>query len=278
MDVAGLNPLAQALSWPSRLIRSSLLNQADTIVTASLDYIKHSQIKKYYAAQPEKFREIPFAVNLEKFRPHDLKQPAGNSLLAKAKEIVSFVSAKFIKKDRFDLLFVGGLDTAHYFKGVDILLRAVANLKKFNFELVIAGEGDKRQEYEALAASLNLYKKVKFVGKLDDPQLIRAYQKADLLILPSINSNEAFGIVLIEALACGVPVIASNLPGVRSVFNNYEEGFLVEPGDQADLENKLRLFLNDPERARKMTEKARLLAETEYGEELMKNKLKELFK
>jgi glycosyltransferase involved in cell wall biosynthesis len=278
MDVAGLNPWAQVLSWPSRLIRSALLNQADMIVTASLDYIKHSQIKKYYAAYPEKFREIPFAVNLEKFRPHDLKQPAGNSLLAKAKEIVNFVSAKFIKKDRFDLLFVGGLDTAHYFKGVDILLRAVAALKEFNFELVIAGEGDKRQEYEALAASLNLHKQVKFVGKLDDPQLIRAYQKADLLILPSINNNEAFGIVLIEALACGVPVIASNLPGVRSVFNNYEEGWLVEPGDQADLENKLRIFLNDPERARKMAEKARLLAETKYGEELMKNKLKELFK
>jgi len=278
MDVAGLNPLAQALSWPSRLIRSALLNQADMIVTASLDYIKHSQIKKYYAAHPEKFQEIPFAVNLEKFRPHDLKQPAGNSLLAKAKEIVNFVSAKFIKKDRFDLLFVGGLDKAHYFKGVDILLRSVAALKEFNFELVIAGEGDKRQEYEALAASLNLHKKVKFVGKIDDPQLIRAYQKADLLILPSINSNEAFGIVLIEALACGVPVIASNLPGVRSVFNNYEEGWLVEPGNQADLENKLRIFLNDPERARKMAEKARLLAETKYGEELMKNKLKELFK
>lgn len=278
MDVAGLSPLARTLSLPSRLIRASLLKQADLIVTASLDYIKHSQIKDYYAAHPEKFREIPFAVDLKKFRPSEFKQPAANPLLAKAKEIINFISEKFIKKDRFDLLFVGGLDAAHYFKGVEVLLRAAARLDDLNFELTIAGEGDKRADYETLAEQLHLSRKVRFAGKLSEADLIRTYQKADLFILPSINSNEAFGIVLIEALACGVPVMASNLPGVRSVFTDHEEGLLIEPGDISDLEQKLRLFMNDKKLLEKMAKKARVLAEAKYGEEIVDAKLKALFK
>jgi len=278
MDVSGLKPLARILSWPSRLTRASLLKRADLIVSASLDYVKHSQIKKYYEAAPEKFREIPFAVNLDKFRPGDLNRPTVSPLIAKAKEIVNFISDKFIKKDRFNLLFVGALDAAHYFKGVEILLRAAAALDDCNFQLTIAGEGDKKSYYENLAESLKLGSKVKFVGKLSETDLIRAYQRADLLILPSVNGNEAFGIVLIEALACGLPVMASNLPGVRGVFHDQAEGWLVEPGDRSDLVKKLRLFMSDKHISQGMSGRARQLAEDKYGSEMMAQKLKDLFK
>ena len=277
MDVVGLNPFTQILSWPSRLIRASLLKQADIVMTASLDYIKHSQIKNYYAAHPEKFREIPFAVDLSVFRPSEHKQPTQNILIAKAREIINFVSTKFIKKDRFNLLFVGGLDAAHYFKGVDVLLRAAAGLNDLNFELTLVGDGNKRAAYESLALRLGLEKKVRFAGKLSDPELVRAYQKADLLILPSINNNEAFGIVLIEALACGVPVIASDLPGVRSVFNDGAEGLLVKPGSVFDLEQKLMLFMSGKEMPDAMSKRARALAEARYDEKRVADKLKSLF-
>ncbi|MDP2944021.1 MAG: glycosyltransferase, partial [bacterium] len=195
-----------------------------------------------------------------------------------ARAIVNFISANFIKKDRFNLLFVGGLDAAHYFKGVEILLRAAAGLNNFNFELTLVGDGDKRPTYEALAFHLGLEKKVKFAGKLSGLDLIRVFQKADLLILPSTNSNEAFGIVLIEALACGVPVMASDLPGVRRVFTDREEGLLVEPGSVSDLEKKLTLFMSEKGLPEKMARKARRLAETKYGEEMMAERLKGLFK
>ena len=278
MDVGGLNPLAKILSWPSRLVRASLLKRAEIIVTASLDYVRQSRIKNYYAAHPEKFREIPFAVDLKEFRPSELKRPAKNPLLAQARAIVNFISANFIKKDRFNLLFVGGLDAAHYFKGVEILLRAAAGLNNFNFELTLVGDGDRRPEYEALALRLGLEKKIKFAGKLSGSDLIRVFQKADLLILPSINSNEAFGIVLIEALACGVPVMASDLPGVRRVFTDREEGLLVEPGSVSDLGKKLSLFMSEKGLPEKMAQRARILVEAKYGEEMMGAKLKALFK
>jgi len=124
---------------------------------------------------------------------------------------------------------------------------------------------------------LNISQRLEFVGKLTDAGLIRAYQNSDLLILPSINSNEAFGLVLIEALACGVPVIASDLAGVRRVFNNYQEGLLVEPGSVNDLKKKLEFIFNNEQLRRTMSIAARRLAENKYSLETMARKLRELF-
>jgi glycosyltransferase involved in cell wall biosynthesis len=103
-------------------------------------------------------------------------------------------------------------------------------------------------------------------------------QNSDLLILPSINSNEAFGLVLVEALACGVPVIASDLAGVRSVFDNYQQGLLVAPGDSEDLKKKLEFIFNNEEMRRVMALAARRLAEERYDRKKMAERLAELFK
>jgi len=277
MDVRNLSLAAKLLSLPSRLIRSSLLNQAEIIVSASLDYIKSSQIKNYYAAHPEKFREIPFGIDLDEFRPRTMKRSSDNRAVAKAKEMINFINERFIKKNRFDLLFVGGLDRAHYFKGVDILIDALANTRTDNWRLKIVGDGDRRSGYETLARDLGIADKIEFAGQLDRADLIRSYQNADLLVLPSINNNEAFGLVLIEALACGVPVLASDLPGVRRVFNNYQEGWLAEAGNKQDLKQKLEFILTDTEKWREMPEAARRLAEKKYGLGLMAERLNDLF-
>ena len=277
MDVKNLSLAAKLLSLPSRLILRSLLKSADLVVSASLDYIKSSQIKKYYLSYPEKFREIPFGVDLNKFCPGSLKSPTDNRAIAKAKEMINYVNDHFLKKDRVDLLFVGGLDRAHYFKGVNILLNALAKTKFPNWRLKIVGSGDQQSDYEALALELNISNKVEFAGKLTDAELIRSYQNADLLILPSINSNEAFGIVLIEALACGVPVLASDLPGVRRVFDNYQEGWLFEAGSETDLKQKLELILANEESRHNMPAAARRLAEKKYSLDLMASRLNDLF-
>jgi len=277
MDVKNLSLTAKILSLPSRLIRSSLLGQADLIVTASLDYIRSSQIKNYYAARPEKFREIPFGIDLGKFQPKFINQNSGSGLIARAKEIVNFINDKFIKRDRLNFLFVGALDKAHYFKGIDILLKALASLESRAWQMTIVGEGDLKSSYETLTAKLKLERQVKFTGKLLGSELVRTFQNADLFILPSINSNEAFGIVLIEALACGVPVLASDLPGVRSVFTDQREGLLVKTGDVSDLRDKLTFILNNETKRRTMAQAARQLAEEKYDAQKMKIKLEKLF-
>ena len=277
MDVRGLSPLARFLSLPSRLIRRSLLNQADTIVTASLDYIKASQIKNYYLSHQEKFREIPFGVDTKKFQPKLVNQIIDNQILAKAQEIVQYVNDKFIKRHRLNLLFVGGLDSAHYFKGVEILLNSLFLSVNRNWHLRIIGDGNLRPHYEELAQRLKINKQVEFVGNLDEPELIRSFQNSDLFVLPSINSNEAFGLVLIEALACGVPVIASNLPGVRQVFESHNQGLLVEAGSSEDLTKKLEFIFNNEKLRKIMAISARHLAEEKYDLEKIRRRLENLF-
>ncbi len=277
MDVQQRNIFTKILSLPSILIRQQLLKQADIIVTSSLDYVKNSQIKKYYQKRPDKFKEIPFAVDLNKFKVKDLNQISSNKLIAKTKKIIHYINDKFIKRHRLNLLFVAALDKAHYFKGLNVLIEALADLKQYHWQLEIVGDGDQKKFYQKLSNELGLGKQIKFRGQISDEDLIRAYQESDLLILPSINNNEAFGIVLIEALACGVPVIASNLPGVRKVFNNYQEGLLVDVANKTDLSKKIEFIFNNEKLRKSMAIAARQLAHKKYGLNLMKKKLERLF-
>jgi glycosyltransferase involved in cell wall biosynthesis len=131
--------------------------------------------------------------------------------------------------------------------------------------LKIVGEGNLQSQYEQEVVELGLEKKVTFLGRLSEDDLIYEYQTADLLILPSINSHEAFGLVIIEAMACGLPVIASDLPGVRTVFKNGKEGLLCQPNNINDLAQKIDEVLLDEDKRKEMSLNARILAEESYS-------------
>ncbi|MBD3247709.1 glycosyltransferase, partial [Candidatus Falkowbacteria bacterium] len=197
MDVVGLSWPAKFLSLPSCLIFRSLFAKADKIISASLDYIENGNMKNVYKKYKDKFRQIPYAVDIERFKP---KQ----------------------KDDKiFKMLFVGGLDRAHYFKGVDNLISACALLKDEgvdNWELDIVGSGELLDEYKAKSKELKIDDRVNFLGKVSDRDLPKVYAQNHITVLPSVNKGEAFGIVLIESMASGTPVIASDLAGVRSVY------------------------------------------------------------
>jgi len=254
MDVDGLPMRAKILSLPSSLIRNSLFKIADKISMASLDYIKHSQVKNYYNKHKEKFYEIGFAVDTKRFFPQE------NIKL----------------RENIRLLFVGGLDKAHYFKGLDILFEALNGLKWKKWRLNIVGSGSLEEYYRHLAKKFKINKKIKFKGGISRDGLVKEYQNADLFILPSINSNEAFGLVLLEAMACGVPVIATDLPGVRKVFSN-KEGLLARPGDSNDLRNKIQGLLEDKDSLSSMGKAGRELALNKYSENIIRNKYENLF-
>ncbi len=254
MDVIGLPWWIKILSLPSCLIRNSLFKIADKITVASLDYIKHSQIKDYYNKHKDKFYELPFAVDTKRFYLQENKKP----------------------KENIRLLFVGGLDKAHYFKGLNVLFKALNGLKQDKWRLNIVGSGSMRKYYEKSARKFEINEKVKFKGQLDQASLVSEYQNADLFILPSINSNEAFGLVLIEAMACGTAVIATDLPGVRKVFT-IKEGLLARPGDSIDLRNRIQELLKDRVRLSGMGRAGRELAINKYSEDKIKDKYENLF-
>lgn len=232
------------------VILPRLADAADFITCASLDYLKNSALAGYYARRREKFITLPFGVDLSQFK----------------------IGGEDTARDGKKILFVGGLDKAHYFKGVEVLLRAFAGLKAdraikeriAKLDLIIVGDGELKNYYQKLAGRLGLEEAVIFAGSLASHELARYYRSADVFVLPSINQGEAFGLVLLEAMASGLPVVATNLPGVRSVFKNGREGLIAAPGSARDLKAKLKTILFDEALAKKMGVAARKLAEEKY--------------
>ncbi len=133
------------------------------------------------------------------------------------------------------LLFVGRLVP---YKGLDVLLTALSKAK-LGIPLIVAGEGPERERLTSQAKRLGVA--AAFLGRVADDELPRLYRRAKLTVLPSVNRQEAFGISLIESMACGTPVVASALPGVADVARL--GGLVATPGDADDLARTLRAAL-----------------------------------
>ncbi|HOX60897.1 MAG TPA: glycosyltransferase family 4 protein [Candidatus Magasanikbacteria bacterium] len=227
----GLIFSAYAKFWMPRILES-----ADLLIGSTLDYIQSSDASRIYAKHPEKWIELPFGVDTERFIPGDKSSELADALqIDLAKPVI---------------LFVGGMDEAHYFKGVPVLLQAIAHLKKNGNEVqaVLIGEGNLKNDFENMAWGMGIRENVRFVGAIDDEDLPEFYRLADLFVLPSTTVGEAFGIVLVEAYASGVPVIASDLPGVRVVAGQAGQVFTV--GDSGSLAEKIvEYFAGDVDQA-----------------------------
>lgn len=146
-----------------------------------------------------------------------------------------------------------------------------------NIRLIIIGNGDMKFEYEQIAFNFGLRNKVIFVEQVSNEDLPKFYNLSDVFVLPSVDKSEAFGIVLLEAMASGVPVIASNLPGVRNVVENKINGFLANPKNADDLAEKMRKILIDEKLKKNMGIAGRKIAEKKYSPEIVGDKLNKIF-
>jgi len=144
-------------------------------------------------------------------------------------------------------LAVGRL--SHY-KGLDVLLRALADVP--DARLAIIGEGECANLLRATAAECGVAGRVNFAGSVDDATLLSADAAADAFVLPSLNRGEAFGLVLLEAMRARLPVVASAIPGsgIGEVVDAGETGVLVPPGDAKALASALARLRDADLRAR----------------------------
>ncbi len=213
-----------------------MLDVADACVASSFDYILHSDAATHFKANPDKWHELAFGVDQERFAP-------------RSPDMVWYEQLG-LDPTRPTILFVGGMDEAHYFKGVDHLLDALKLLKDghLHFQAIFVGDGVLRERYELHASGMGLESRVRFVGKVGDDLLPSYYNLADVLVLPSIHQGEAFGMVLLEAFASGVPVVASDLPGVRTVAAH--AGVVTPPKDAFALANGIMTVLEQRELGR----------------------------
>lgn len=239
MDAVGKGLSGLVFRLYRALFLKRVLASADAILASSRDYLAASEAG--FAVADPRVREAPFGVDVGRFRPAE-------------------------ERARGAVLFVGGLDRAHYFKGLDVLLDAFSRLAPSHPEatLLIAGDGDLRADYEARAASLG--GRVRFLGRVPEAELPALYRSAAIHVLPSVDRSEAFGLVTLEAAASGLPSVVSDLPGVRTVVEEGVTGLRVPPRDAAALVEALGSLLADPDRADAMGQAARERAVNRYAQ------------
>ncbi|MBC7225244.1 MAG: glycosyltransferase [Anaerolineae bacterium] len=215
-----------------------ILRRADRIIATSPHYVATSP---YLRDVADRCRVIPLGIEVARFAQAD---PEAVRAL----------------RDRFGaplLLFVGRL---RYYKGLPHLLRALQGLPEAR--LVVVGDGPMRSAWEAEALALNLAGRVHFVGEVGQDELPAYYHACDLFVLPADQRSEAFGAVLLEAMASGRPVISTELGTGTSWVNRHgETGWVVPPADSEALRQAIQRLLEDEPLRQRLGEEARRWAQ-----------------
>jgi glycosyltransferase involved in cell wall biosynthesis len=195
----------------------------------------------------------------------------GPAIAAKIVEIPTGVDLDRFVVERTELgsglLFVGILDRFHRYKGLDVLLEAVAGLTE-PFDLTVVGEGELRAEYEAQAAKLGIASRVHFLGRVDDDQLRGAYASAGIYILPSdfARNEGGFTLTALEAMASGLPVVLADGAGqVAREAADAGAGIRTPAGDAAALQAAIKTLLDDESLRADMGKRAREFVERRHS-------------
>jgi len=172
------------------------------------------------------------------------------------------------------VLYVGRLIPR---KGVKYLLMAMPEIlrEKPSAKLVIVGEGPEKRELLAICDELEIKNSVSFMNRLSDEELERLYDSAGVLALPSLR--EAVPLVLLEAMASGCPVVATDVGGIGEVVRNRETGLLVKPEEPDELARAVINVLNEEEETRKMIRKAREIVEERFSLSHMVEEINRLY-
>ncbi|MFA5034929.1 MAG: glycosyltransferase [Candidatus Margulisiibacteriota bacterium] len=218
------------------------LDRADKILVATPHHITSSLFLPDYK---EKCAIVPYGIDPRRFSAIEPDDPKVLALRGDAE---------------FVILFVGRLV---YYKGVEFLIRAMTEV---NGKLLIIGDGPLKEELAALIATLGLQEKVRILPNVGDEALPYYYQACDLFVLPSIANSEAFGIVQVEAMACGKPVITTDLPtGVTYVNQRGVTGLVVPIKDSLALAKAINELRADPQKRQFLGENGRQRANTLYN-------------
>jgi glycosyltransferase involved in cell wall biosynthesis len=225
------------------------LRAADRVIAVSEHIADQATV---LGVEPRRISVIRSGVDTQRFSPREKGDARRRLQLARTDNVV---------------LFVGNLEPR---KQVDVLLRAIASLKKKvpELRLLVVGSGesagvqDQTARLIRLTQELGLEPGVRFMGRLSETELLDAYAAADVFALPS--SSEAQGIVALEAMACGLTVVASAVGGLLGTIEDGATGFLVQASDVDALAEKLQEVLGDPQLRQRIGTAARRAVEQQF--------------
>ncbi len=237
-----------------------VLKRADRLIATSATYIGSS---RYLRHLRDKCVIIPIGADLERF---DRVDPA---------HVESLRRRFFPQPDRQPtLVFVGRL---RYYKGLDDLLRALPEIPQAH--LLVVGDGPMRAPWEQLAHELNLAGRVTFTGEVDDADLPACYKLGDLFVLPANARAEAFGTVIVEAMASGLPVVSTEVGSGTSWVNLAgTTGSIVPPRDPKALTEAVNALLSDPARRAEMGRAAHQRAHAEFSQAAMIQRVEQVYR
>jgi len=204
-----------------------VLDAAQVIIATTRSYAEESPFLKNYL---DKIVVIPNGINIEEVTTTLTNEESRIKLGLPLKTKI--------------ILFFGSL--VHY-KGPDVLLKAFKVIKKEfpGVKLIFAGRGQMLAELQDMAKKFNLQDDVIFLGFVEEENKALYYKSADIFCLPSTNMAESFGIVNLEAMASGIPIVGSNLGGIPEIVKEGENGLLAKPRDYQSLANTLLRLLKD---------------------------------
>ncbi len=220
-----VRPLQQRLHSCLSGFERRFLTAADRIVVTSRGLLENSRTLAQYR---DKCHVVPLSVDLGKVKRLTEVE------IARARRHYGLGDREHA------VLFAGRLV---YYKGIQFLIDAVRDL---DLKLLIAGEGPLRPTLEKQIEKMGLGSKVRILGRVTDSELANLYSISDLFVLPSTEPAEAFGLVQLDAMAYGLPVINTDLPGgVPSVSIHGQTGLTVPPGNTAALREAVATILSD---------------------------------
>jgi D-inositol-3-phosphate glycosyltransferase len=233
-------------------VEGELAQQADLLIASTAD--EGRDLVDGYGAQPERVAVVEPGVDLAMFQPLDR---------ADARRKIGYGAGRL-------LLFAGRLERL---KGVDVAIRALALLRDRQHEdlrLIVLGEDarengvrdgveSEKERLKAVASAAGVRDSVDFVGSIAHHELPYFYAAANVCVMPSYS--ESFGLVGLEAQACGCPVVASDVSGLRSVVRDEVTGYLIDGHDPAIYAERIGRLLANPELAQQMGRRGRLLAQ-----------------
>ena len=209
-----------------RVVTRTALRRSAVLAVLSMAHAREAPLlAAELARRPEAFAPVPNGVDVDVFRPG--AEPA---LRAELGIPASATVGAFLAK----------LDAAHLTKRLDLALEAAAQIP--DLTLLVIGGGPLLERFRAEAAARGAGDRVVFAGDQRHEEVARHLRACDLLLMPS--TLESFGIAQLEAMACGLPVVISRLPGAREVSADGEHGVHVRPGDLADLVRAVRAILD----------------------------------
>ncbi len=230
------------LTWHSDIVRQAwalklygpvhrrFLERADLIMPTSPDYLETSEELRPYRS---KCHVVPLAIRVDEYA-------------LSAEEEQQVAQRRTAKQSPIAISFVGRL---RYYKGLHFLLEALRGL---DAEAWIMGTGPEEARLKELARELAVDNRVFFLGDLTDHEVKLHLHASDIYCLPSHLRAEAFGLNQLEAMACGLPVVACRVGGVPYVNQDGESGIIVEPGNAVLLRNALAKLIGNPDLRQQM--------------------------